>query len=262
MKNETQIRALSGIIYILVLIFVTIYSYKSFVILFGMFLFISVYEFAKLIEINKFSALGFASLLFFTFINTNFINLNIILVFTILTNVWLLFELFYPYEISQNNNIKKNIFLIGYTIFPFLIILKTPFINQNFTPQIIIGIFILIWTNDTFAYLVGKTFGKHKLFERISPKKTIEGYVGGFLFTLLASYFIQQYFSFFGLFQWVKIAVIINFFGTLGDLVESRFKRIAGVKDSGKIMPGHGGILDRLDSIIFAIPYIFLTINY
>ena len=262
MKNETQTRAASGLLYIVLLIGATLFSTISFTFLFAVFMVIAVYEFSKLVEINIYFSLVFAILIFTIFQLSTFKSLNVLLIFTILTSIWLLFELFYPHEISQNNILKKYFFLLGYAIFPFIILLKTPFLNTVFTPQIIIGIFILIWTNDTFAYLVGKTIGKHKLFERISPKKTIEGFLGGLLFTSIAGYIIQHYFSFFSTTLWMQIAVLVTVFGTLGDLIESRFKRMAGVKDSGNIMPGHGGILDRLDSIIFAIPFIFLLLNY
>ena len=107
--------------------------------------------------------------------------------------------------------------------------------------------------------------GRTKLFERISPKKTIEGFVGGLLFTILGSYILSEFYDFQSGLLWMASAFILVVFGTLGDLVESKLKRNAGVKDSGKIMPGHGGILDRLDSIIFAIPFLFLLyqiINY
>jgi phosphatidate cytidylyltransferase len=127
------------------------------------------------------------------------------------------------------------------------------------------GLFILIWTNDTFAYLVGKSIGKHKLFEKISPKKTIEGFFGGLIFSIFAGYLISAYlikpsaqFSDKSILIWMIIAAIVGVIGTIGDLIESKFKRVAGVKDSGKIMPGHGGVLDRLDSVIFVAPFIFL----
>ena len=132
--------------------------------------------------------------------------------------------------------------------------------------------FIIIWTNDTFAYIVGKSIGKNKLFERISPKKTIEGFIGGVVFAVFAGYLISKLyirpnpgFSPKSIAIWTTIALLAGVFGTIGDLIESKFKRIAGVKDSGKIMPGHGGILDRLDSVIFVAPIIFLfyqILNY
>jgi phosphatidate cytidylyltransferase len=139
------------------------------------------------------------------------------------------------------------------------LITKIPFGIKGFNPKIIISIFILIWTNDTFAYIVGKAIGKHKLLEKISPKKTIEGFIGGLVFSIVASILISKYYiGASATFIWIIIALIVSIFGTLGDLIESKFKRMAGVKDSGKIMPGHGGILDRLDSVIFVSPFVFL----
>ena len=129
---------------------------------------------------------------------------------------------------------------------------------EDYNPNILLGAFILVWVNDSFAYLVGKNFGKHKLLERISPNKTIEGFIGGVVFTILASILISQFYTFFSVTLWIITALIISIFGTLGDLVESKFKREAGVKDSGNIMPGHGGILDRLDSVIFVIPFLYI----
>ncbi len=151
------------------------------------------------------------------------------------------------------------------SLLPFVFIVKISFGTNDYNPKIILGLFILIWTNDTFAYLVGKSMGKHKLFERVSPKKTIEGFLGGMLFAAFAGFLISKLyiqptpeFSNKSILIWTIIAIIVSIFGTIGDLIESKFKRIAGVKDSGSIMPGHGGILDRLDSVIFVAPIIFL----
>ena len=172
--------------------------------------------------------------------------------------------IFFSFIISLFNENKIAVKFIGkvsitilYIIIPFLFLLNTPELSHPTSYKIILGIFILTWTSDTFAYLVGRQFGKHKLFERISPKKTIEGFAGGVIFTLIASYIISIYFVETALFQWIVIAIIISIFGVIGDLVESMFKRQANVKDSSKLIPGHGGFLDRLDSIIFAIPFIY-----
>lgn len=117
----------------------------------------------------------------------------------------------------------------------------------------------MIWCNDTFAYICGKLLGKHKLYEKISPKKTIEGFVGGLIFTQIAAVIIFKYTDIqASLPFWLLIGLGISVIGTIGDLVESKYKRQAGIKDSGSIMPGHGGILDRLDSILFAAPFLFL----
>jgi phosphatidate cytidylyltransferase len=123
------------------------------------------------------------------------------------------------------------------------------------------GIFILIWVSDTFAYLVGKSIGRTKLYPSISPKKTVEGSIGGLVFALVAAYFLAQYETTLSLNQWFILATVIVVTGGLGDLLESKFKRMAGVKDSGAIFPGHGGMLDRLDSLVFAAPFAYLTLN-
>ncbi len=125
----------------------------------------------------------------------------------------------------------------------------------------VVFIVISIWVNDSFAYLVGKNFGKNKLFERISPKKTIEGFVGGLVFTIVTGVVFAQYLHLFSLLNGIVMAIIISVFGTYGDLVESKFKRQANVKDSGNIMPGHGGILDRLDSLFFVAPFIYFYLT-
>ena len=133
---------------------------------------------------------------------------------------------------------------------------------QNvFTPLLLLGSFILVWVNDSAAYLIGKNFGKQKLFPRISPKKTVEGFLGGLFFSCVASFFIALYTETLNSTHWLILAIIVSVFGTFGDLIESKFKRQAGVKDSGVIMPGHGGLMDRLDSLIFAAPFIYLFLR-
>ncbi len=117
---------------------------------------------------------------------------------------------------------------------------------------------MLIWANDTFAYLVGKTWGKTKLLERISPKKTKEGFVGGLICTALLAVVIGLFDYTLSILQSILFALLVGVGSTVGDLIESKFKRNAGVKDSGKLLPGHGGILDRLDSIIFVAPLAYL----
>lgn len=118
--------------------------------------------------------------------------------------------------------------------------------------------FIMIWSNDSFAYLIGKSIGKHKLFESISPKKTIEGFVGGLVFSIISAFVLEYYFGILSIPVWVAMSIIVSIFGTLGDLVQSKFKRRADVKDSGTIMPGHGGIFDRMDSMLFSSTFVYL----
>jgi phosphatidate cytidylyltransferase len=123
---------------------------------------------------------------------------------------------------------------------------------------------VLVWVSDTFAFFGGKLFGKHKLAERISPKKTWEGSIAGFLFTMLSGVVIWMFiYPDFTIWHWLSVTVIIGFFAQIGDLFESNLKRSVKVKDSSNLIPGHGGALDRFDSILFAVPalYIFLYLK-
>ncbi len=131
--------------------------------------------------------------------------------------------------------------------------------NLFVTPMLLLAIFLFIWINDTGAFIIGVTFGKHRLFERISPKKSWEGFFGGVCFNVIASICFGKYLSgFFGLsgnlFLWIGLGLVVTLFSTWGDLVESMIKRNLKIKDSGNFIPGHGGILDRIDSLLFAAP--------
>lgn len=286
--NETVKRALSGTVYIVLLLASILYSTESFLVLFGVFLVITLYEFCNLIHIKKPFPLIFGGLIYTgitllsnyrseseAFLTQTFqrkfsltfdlqtLNL-VLLAITIVVAIKCILFLFYD-SIQTVSISSKYLYLLGYIILPFIFITKISFGVKEYNPKIIIGLFILIWTNDTFAYIVGKSIGKHKLFERISPKKTIEGFIGGIVFAIFAGFLISKFliqanpnFSQKSILIWCSIALIVGIMGTIGDLIESKFKRIAGVKDSGKIMPGHGGILDRLDSVIFVAPFVFL----
>lgn len=293
--NETLKRSISGAVYIILLLASILYSTESFFILFGVFLIITIYEFCNLVKISSvFPILGGIS--FYTGITlvshynkqtTDFLNQNlqseidlnvniqqmdlILLAVTLVVSIKCILFLFYD-NVQEISTSSKYLYLLGYITLPFIFITKISFGINDYNPKIIIGLFILIWTNDTFAYIVGKSIGKNKLFEKISPKKTIEGFLGGIFFAVLAGFLISKFyikakpeFSEKSILIWTSIAVITGIMGTIGDLIESKFKRVAGVKDSGTIMPGHGGILDRLDSVIFAAPIIFLfyqILNY
>jgi phosphatidate cytidylyltransferase len=130
-----------------------------------------------------------------------------------------------------------------------------------FSPGIIVGFFLLLWANDTAAYLVGITLGKHRLMERISPKKSWEGFFGGLVIASIAAWLLSGWLGVLDATGWVVTAVIISITGTFGDLVESMLKRSMSVKDSGTIMPGHGGFLDRFDSAIVSFPLVYLFIS-
>ena len=168
---------------------------------------------------------------------------------------------------NTSNAITNLVFtLVGiiYAVLPFSLLMHIACINQAFAGVMapynfhyVLGIICLIWISDVSAYLVGSLIGKHKLYERISPGKTWEGTIGATILTIACSFLIHHFFPELALKHWVVIAVLVSVFGTIGDLVESMFKRQAGIKDSGKIMPGHGGILDRFDSLLFVAPFVY-----
>jgi phosphatidate cytidylyltransferase len=156
---------------------------------------------------------------------------------------------------------------VPFSMFPFSAFSRTgldsllPHPNISFSPGIIIGFFLLIWANDTGAYLTGISFGRHRMMERISPKKTWEGFIGGVIIAALAAWLLSGWLGVVNTVQWVIISLIVSIAGTYGDLIESMLKRSTGVKDSGTIMPGHGGFLDRFDSAIISFPLVYLFIS-
>ncbi|MEY3237100.1 MAG: hypothetical protein RI883_1201 [Bacteroidota bacterium] len=153
-------------------------------------------------------------------------------------------------------NISVLVFGIIYVVIPFFLTIDLNLRNTTYLPNVV-GMYLLIWTNDTFAYFSGRLFGKTKLFERISPKKTWEGTIGGIIFTLVLGYIIGAYINEGDEMFWMISALIIAPCAIFGDLLESLFKRSLDIKDSGNILPGHGGILDRFDAALFAIPFFY-----
>lgn len=145
---------------------------------------------------------------------------------------------------------------IFYLSIPFFLLLLIAFMDGQYVPGVILGMLLLTWSNDTGAYLVGSQIGKTPLFPRISPKKTWEGSLGGVLVTILCAYLLSFFFDQLTLTEWLVVGGLIGIFGSIGDLVESMLKRSLQIKDSGKILPGHGGVLDRFDAFIFLIPFV------
>jgi phosphatidate cytidylyltransferase len=131
----------------------------------------------------------------------------------------------------------------------------------NYDPSLLIAYFAIIWVNDSAAYIVGSAIGRHRLFERISPKKSWEGFVGGAICSLLIAWLIPEIHSKIDLTDSIVLAICIFIFGTFGDLFESLLKRSVNIKDSGKLLPGHGGILDRFDSLILSSPIVFVYLT-
>ena len=266
--NNFVKRTLSGAVFVTLVVGSILLSQLTFLAFFALISGWSVYEFHKLtnqqadININSGLAVSCAVLLFVC----SFINASGIWHFPVFSIYGLCLILVVISELYAK---KKNpihnwaYFILGqaFIALPFSILNYIVFI-KDFQPLILLSVFVTIWVNDTGAYLVGVTFGKHRLFERISPKKSWEGFIGGALFALLSGYIFSRFIPEISLLNWFIFSEIIVIFGTLGDLTESLLKRTLNVKDSGDVIPGHGGLLDRFDSMLLAAPAVYLFLSF
>lgn len=260
--KEVLRRSITGAVYIILLLSAVFLSSDAFDFLFMIFGLACLYEYKRLVHLKGYYIFLAYLILWWAYIYLihDQLLINILMFVTILTDVYLLYLLFSE---RQKNFVPWSKFLIGlfYIGGGCIFLTMIPYKNDAFAKLLIMGIFILIWVNDSFAYIVGKTLGRTKLFPRVSPKKTVEGTVGGYIFALIAAYIMGTQEQIIDPWQWMVLASVIVVTGSLGDLVESKMKRSAGVKDSGALLPGHGGMLDRLDSLIFAAPFAYLTLN-
>jgi phosphatidate cytidylyltransferase len=160
------------------------------------------------------------------------------------------------------SNIAFTLTGLVFVCLPFTFFHALAYIKGDFNFHYPLAFLLLLWANDTGAYLVGMKFGRTKLFERHSPKKTWEGFIGGIAISAGAALTISHYFHDLQWNQWVSVAILISCFGTLGDLVESMFKRSINVKDSGGLLPGHGGLLDRFDGLLLAAPVVYTYLYF
>jgi len=267
MRNNFLKRVLTAIVFSILLIGGTIWHEFSFFALFFVVIILGLLEFYKLVEVAEIEPQYFLGILLgiviysgnFVFAQS-FINFKMFLIIIPVLIAIMITEL-YRKKKNPFSNIAFTIFGASYVSIPFAILswfVFNPNFPKHFYPWLLIGFFVLIWANDSGAYIVGSLIGKNKLFERISPKKTWEGFLGGGLFSLLAAWILSNFIQVISLTDWLIIASITFIFGTFGDLLESLLKRMVNVKDSGQIMPGHGGILDRFDSLIIAAPMVFI----
>ena len=170
------------------------------------------------------------------------------------------------YEMWKLRKGKSKVYAFVYVLLPFFLIhffgkIESLNFNSVFDPSLILLMFILTWTFDTFAYLFGVRFGKTKIMPSVSPKKSWEGFAGGFIFTVLASLITTHYFLEVDNSIALAMSLFLPFTATLGDFTESYYKRQAGVKDSGNFIPGHGGMLDRMDAFMITIPVLYIYLN-
>jgi len=256
-------RATSGFIYAVLFITAIMYSKESYIILISLFGLISLREFLKLLKFNNYVIyLLFVGLILVPYLPIHSFFIKLLLALSLSGSVQLLLNLLFKRNKYPINFIQKFDICVRYLLFSFTFLILLPFVNGVYEQSVILTLIILIWVNDSFAFFVGKNLGKRKLFESVSPKKTVEGFFGGVLFSLIAAFILSYFCDFLSLTNLIVISLIASILGTAGDLVESKFKRQANTKDSGTIMPGHGGILDRLDSLLFVAPFVYLYIHY
>jgi phosphatidate cytidylyltransferase len=167
------------------------------------------------------------------------------------------FQELYKKSMVPFTNIAYTFLGLIFTILPYTFFHALAFVNGTFNYHLPLGFLIMLWSFDTGAYLLGIKFGRTKLFERHSPKKTWEGFIGGIMLSMVSAVIIHYYFQELPVMRWISISIIISGFGTMGDLVESMFKRSIHIKDSGEILPGHGGLLDRFDGFLMAAPIVY-----
>ncbi|MBV6652428.1 MAG: phosphatidate cytidylyltransferase [Mameliella sp.] len=263
-------RAITGLIFVLVVTGCIYASPVSFVILFALITGGTLLEFFGLVlskeqrrdRIRIFLALGLgiSPFLLSTILQLDlikdrdtFIALSTLLFFPFVFSIFI-YEL-YTKSARPFNNVAFIMLGLIYIGIPFALLLLVAFDGDLYYPNIVFSLLVLNWVNDSGAYLFGSKLGKTPLFPRISPKKTWEGSAGGMLLTLLFSAIIYYTFQELTLSDWLVLAVIVVVFGSLGDLVESMLKRSVQIKDSGGLLPGHGGLLDRFDAFIFLLPF-------
>lgn len=266
-------RALTALIFVLVLLGSLLWNYYSFTLFFFLVAMFGLYEFYNLganfdAKPYRFSGYLSGALTYLVFVDTGYCGLadgNDFNFKTILVLIpFLIFSvaLFNKREKSIVNSVYTIIGII-YAVLPFALLHNIVLFKNSseFDPTYLLGIILLIWSNDTFAYLGGSIFGKHKMIARISPGKTWEGTIFGIIMTTGSAYIVGAFILHRDLNFWMLSGIIVPVLATIGDLVESMLKRQAGVKDTGNIMPGHGGILDRFDSLIFVSPFVFVMMK-
>jgi phosphatidate cytidylyltransferase len=262
-------RSLSGALFVAVIIGSIITSSLVFALVFSIICALTINEFHKItnhqtnVEVIPWIPIVGSILLFFSFYlsASRVMHFPMLILYGCFVFFVFVLELF-----RQKANPIHNwaYFALGQILvaLPFSLLSNIYFIDGHANPLLLLCIFVTIWVNDSFAYLFGVSFGKHRLFERVSPKKSWEGFMGGAIGAMLSGYLFSLYFTQFSMFQWVLMSELIIVFSTFGDLIESLFKRTMDVKDSGNAIPGHGGLLDRFDSMLLVVPVVYLYLLF
>ena len=253
-------RTIFGALFVAITCFMVLYNEHTCAIYIGLCCVIMLHEFMKMFKMSQLRTWFVETIGIFAILTAYWgskgLFLSVIPLLALILSLFII-QLF-EHDTKQEEHLGKSFLALIYIALPLSI---ATYIGMT-DNQLIMATFLLIWISDTMAYLVGCKFGKHKIFVRISPKKSWEGAIGGFVFTVTASAFGGYLFPKLGfaVWQWCVIGATVGVFAILGDFIESMFKRSADVKDSGNLIPGHGGLLDRLDSFIFTIPWVTIVV--
>jgi phosphatidate cytidylyltransferase len=263
-------RAITGVFFVVVLVAAVVSSAWSFAALFLIISLLSLHEFYRIVALEGIKpnlpgglALGGGLLLAFMLPRLQETDHSILLYCIPLMTLIFWHELFRK-EAKPFSNIAFSFLGVLFAVVPFIFFFELAYLGgPEYRYQYPLGFLIMLWASDTGAYLAGRTFGKTKLFERHSPKKTWEGTIGGLVISGIAAFILAGAFPEVETWRWLISSLIIVTFGTYGDLTESMLKRSYGIKDSGNILPGHGGLLDRFDGLLIAAPlvYLFLVVT-
>lgn len=261
-NNLTQ-RIITGLAGSATVIFCVVYSDVTYFLIFFVICILSLWEFYRLTGLDgMIPQKTFGTLCGMVIFSLSFFiergNLSsryYYLIFPLVSCIYLI-KLYKKFERKPFTNIAFTFLGIFYIAIPFSLLNIAAFEQGTYNFQIIFGCLFILWASDTGAYFAGTRFGRRKLFERISPKKSWEGALGGALLSMIFAVGIAYYFRSLALWQWLTIGVIIIVGGTFGDLVESLLKRSVEIKDSGDTLPGHGGFLDRFDGLLISAPFI------
>lgn len=275
MKSNFILRTITGVLFVAVLVGCILGGPLSFTLLFALITALTVHEFGSLVnrsghvQMNKSICLLAGVFLFLSFAYaSSFPYRTEVFVPYLFLLIYLLVSELYKKQKDPIQNWAYGMMSQVYIALSFSLLNVLAYHTTDidglpqYSPILPLSIFIFTWVNDSGAYCTGMLFGRHRLFERISPKKSWEGSIGGAVFSTIAAVIMSRYFPLLSLTEWIGLGLTVVVFGTWGDLCESLLKRTLGIKDSGNILPGHGGMLDRFDSTLLAVPaavvYLFL----
>lgn len=261
-NNLTQ-RIIVAILGVLIIVSAIYWQAWSYFVVFLVIAFLSIREFYKLVGLDGYLPLSswgtISGMLIYTF--TFLVQMDIIepvifyLVFPFSSIIFFI-KLYKKSDVKPFTNIAYTFLGIFYVAVPFSLLHIIAFCTGQYQFELVTGILLLTWASDTGGYFAGTLFGKTKLFQRISPKKSWEGFVGGAILALIIAFLLATYAPILPLWKWMTIGILTVIAGTYGDLVESLFKRSINIKDSGESLPGHGGFLDRFDALLLSLPFI------